>query len=184
MLVEKEPDMRVVAQAADGTEAVSQFRAHRPVLILMDLQMPGLDGLEAAGAILSESPLTFIVALTSYDGDARVARALSTGVRSYLLKTAHPSVVMDSLRRVLRGEVVVEPRLTQADRPSTDQLTSREISVLKLVAQGNPNRDIGRSLKVSEHTVKARIKSILAKLGANDRAHAVTLARGRGFLDF
>src|ERR1700761_319252 len=106
-LIDKEPDLRVVAQAADGEEAVSQFRFHRPALILMDLQMPGLDGLDAAGIILSESPSTFIVALTSYDGDARVARALSSGVRSYLLKTAHPSVVVDSLRRVLRGEIVV-----------------------------------------------------------------------------
>lgn len=183
-LVEKAPDMRVVAQAADGHEAVAQFRVHRPTLVLMDLQMPGLDGLEAASTILAESPLTLIVALTSYDGDARVARALSTGVRSYLLKTAHPTLVMESLRRVLEGEIVVDPELTGPVLPRADHLTTREISVLELVAQGNQNRDIGTRLNVSEHTVKARIKSILAKLGAKDRAHAVTLARERGFLDF
>jgi DNA-binding NarL/FixJ family response regulator len=122
--------------------------------------------------------------LTSYEGDARVARALSLGVRSYILKTSHPKEVISALRRVLDGSVVVERGLAKADRASPEHLTSREISVVKLIAQGRPNREIGVSLNVSEHTVKARIKSILAKLGANDRAHAVTLARDRGFLDF
>jgi DNA-binding NarL/FixJ family response regulator len=150
----------------------------------MDLQMPGMDGLEAAGAILCESPPTFIVALTSYGGDARVARALSVGVRSYILKTAQPSVVREALHRVLNGEIVVEPRLAHSSRGPTDQLTPKEVSVLRLIAQGNLNRNIGTALNVSEHTIKARLKSILSKLGAKDRAHAVTLARTRGFLDF
>jgi DNA-binding NarL/FixJ family response regulator len=183
-LIEKTPDMRVVAQAANGQEAVCEFRTHRPELVLMDLHMPGMDGLEAASAILLESPLTLIVALTSYDGDGRVARALSAGVRSYLLKTSHPNVVRDALHRVLGGEIVVDPRLAPAVRPPRDHLTNREISVVRLIAQGNQNRDIGTRLNVTEHTVKARIKSILSKLGANDRAHAVTLARNRGYLDF
>jgi DNA-binding NarL/FixJ family response regulator len=184
-LLERDGDMRVVAQAGDGLEAVSLFRVHRPQLTLMDLHMPHMDGLAAAAAIRAEFPQALIVALTSYAGDARVARALSLGVRSYILKTAHPRDVRDALCRVLAGEIVVEQRLAaEAAHFSRDCLTSREISVVKLIAQGTPNRDIGRSLNVSEHTVKARIKSILSKLGARDRSHAVTLARDRGFLDF
>ena len=183
-LLEREGDMNVVAQAADGLEAVRLFRLHRPDLTLMDLHMPRMDGLTAATAIRKEFPEALIVAVTSYEGDARIARALSLGVRSYILKTAHPAEVRHALRRVLNGEVVVQQHLDKTLCLAHDQLTSREISVLKLVAQGTPNRDIGRSLNVSEHTVKARIKSILCKLQANDRTHAVTLARDRGFLDF
>ena len=183
-LLERERNMQVVAQAGDGEEAVALFRVHHPQLTLMDLHMPGLDGLKAAAAILEESPRALIVALTSYDGDARVARAVALGVRSYLLKTSHPSVLKEALHRVLRGEIVVDPRLEQASKTPREPLTNREISVVKLIAQGNPNRDIGLSLNISENTVKARIKSVLIKLGARDRTHAVTLARDRGFLDF
>jgi DNA-binding NarL/FixJ family response regulator len=183
-LLERESTFKVVAQAQDGLEAVSLFRTYRPQLALLDLHMPRMDGLGAVAAILTEFPDALIVVLTSYEGDARVARALSLGVRSYILKTSHPKEVISALRRVLDGSVVVERGLAKADRASPEHLTSREISVVKLIAQGRPNREIGVSLNVSEHTVKARIKSILAKLGANDRAHAVTLARDRGFLDF
>lgn len=185
-LLEREQDMKVIAQAADGREAVSLFRTHRPELTLMDLHMPHMGGLEAAAAILGEFPQALIVALTSYEGDARVARALSVGVRSYILKTYHPRDVRLALRRVLNGEIVVEQRLATAaiGLHPRDFLTSRELSVVRLIAHGKPNRDIGHALNVSEDTVKARIKSILSKLGANDRAHAVTLARDRGFLDF
>jgi DNA-binding NarL/FixJ family response regulator len=183
-LLEREGDMKVVAQAADGLEAVSLYRLHRPRLCLMDLHMPRMDGLAAVAAIRKEFPDALIIALTSYEGDARVARALSLGVRSYILKTSHPRDITCALRRVLNGELVVESRLSKPAGLSRDNLTPREISVVKLVAQGTPNRDIGRALNVSEHTVKARIKSIFAKLGANDRSHAVTLARERGFLDF
>jgi DNA-binding NarL/FixJ family response regulator len=184
LLLERDGEMHVIAQASDGLEAVAQFRRHRPELTLMDLHMPVMDGLKAAATILSEYPQALIVALTSYKGDARIARALSLGVRSYILKTSHPNVFRDSLRRVLNGEVVLESHMANAMRISHDQLTSREISVVKLIAHGNPNRDIGRSLNVTEHAVKARIKNILSKLGAKDRAHAVTLVRDRGFLDF
>ena len=185
-LLEREQDMEVVAQAADGREAVSLFRTHRPDLTLMDLHMPHMGGLEAAAAIRSEFRQALIVALTSYEGDARVARALSVGVRSYILKTCHPRDVRLALRRVLNGEIVVEPRLASAaiELDPRDCLTSRELSVLKLIADGKTNRDIGHELNVSADTVKGRIKSIMSKLDANDRAHSVTLARDRGFLDF
>jgi DNA-binding NarL/FixJ family response regulator len=183
-LLERDGGFEVVGQAQDGAEALSLYRLHRPALTLMDLHMPRMDGLTAAGAILKEFPRALIVALTSYDGDARVARALSGGVRSYILKSAHPKEVRSMLHRVLQGEIVVEERLTHPAGFPQDYLTSREVSVVKLIAQGIPNREIGTSLHVSEHTVKARIKSILQKLGAKDRSHAVTLARDRGFLDF
>lgn len=183
-LVERDGTARVVAQAADGHEALSLFRTHQPQLTLMDLHMPRMDGLAAVAAIRQEFPQALIVAVTSYEGDARVARALELGVRAYILKTDHPKDIQQKLRRVLDGELVVEQHLAQEALHAQDALTSREISVIRLIAQGIPNRDIGRSLNVSEHTIKARIKSILSKLGANDRSHAVTLARNRGFLDF
>lgn len=185
-LLERDRDIEVVAQASNGGEAVALYRAYRPELALMDLHMPDMGGLEAAAAILGEFPRALIVVLTSYEGDVRVARALSLGVRSYLLKTAHPREIRLALRRVLDGEVVVEQRLAAAAAGlhPQDWLTQRELNVVKLVARGNANREIGHALNVSEETVKARIKSILAKLGARDRAHAVTLARNRGFLDF
>ena len=183
-LLERAGHFEVVAQAEDGLEAVTLYRQFRPDLVMLDLHMPRVDGLQAVDAILKEFPKALIVVLTSYEGDARVARALALGVRSYILKTSHPREVMCALRRVLAGEVVVEKRLASSAYLPQDQLTSREISVVKLVALGTPNRDIGVSLNVSEHTVKARIKSILGKLGANDRTHAVTIARDRGFLDF
>jgi DNA-binding NarL/FixJ family response regulator len=183
-LLEREGGFKVVAEAQDGLEAVALFRIHRPQLALMDLQMPRMDGLAAMTAIRHEFPGSLIVALTSYEGDARVARALSLGVRSYILKTSHPRDVRCILRRVLNGEIVVDQRLSKVASCFQDPLTPREISVVRLISQGTSNRDIGRSLNVSEHTVKARVKSVLAKLGANDRTHAVTLARDRGFLDF
>jgi len=185
-LVERESDMQIVALAADGNEALAQFRTHRPDLTLMDLQMPGMDGLRAASAILNEYPRALIAVLTSYEGDARIARARALGIRAYLLKTDPPRVVRDALRRVLAGEIVMDVQMqaSGALQPALEYLTSREVDVIKLIALGNPNQDIGRILHVSVHTVKARIKSLLSKLGAKDRAHAVTLARSRGFLDF
>jgi DNA-binding NarL/FixJ family response regulator len=175
-------NMEVVAQAADGAEAVALYREHQPDLTLMDLHMPIKDGLAATAEILQDYPSALIVILTSYEGDVRVSRALGVGARSYVLKTSHPTEFGAAIRRVLNGDVVVTPsRLANAQ--AQDQLTPRELSVVKLIARGVLNRDIGKSLHVSEHTIKARIKSILSKLSANDRAHAVTVARERGYLD-
>jgi DNA-binding NarL/FixJ family response regulator len=176
-------NMDVIAQAADGTEAVRLFDEHRPDLTLMDLQMPLQDGLAATKAILQKYPNALIVVLTSYEGDVRVSRALGAGARSYILKTSSPKEFGAAIRRVLRGDVIVVPPVLAADSCGEDHLTAREISVVKLIAHGVLNRDIGKSLNVSEHTIKARIKSILSKLGANDRSHAVTVARARGYLD-
>lgn len=183
-MLEREGRFTIVGQAQDGAEALLLYRLHRPQLTLMDLHMPRMDGLTAAAAILKEFPQALIIALTGYGGDARVTRALSQGVRAFILKTAHPQEVRSTIHRVLRGELVVEQRLAKSAAFSQDYLTSREISVVELIAQGVANREIGVSLHVSEHTIKARIKNILLKLGARDRSHAVTLARNRGFFDF
>jgi two-component system, NarL family, response regulator len=177
-------DMDVVAQASDGAEAVRLFGLLKPQLTLMDLHMPGKGGLEAVSEIRQAHPDALIVVLTSYEGDVRVSRALAAGARSYISKTADPQEMRAAIRRVLNGDVLVVPPGLDRTCPPQDCLTSREVSVVKLIAQGIPNRDIGKSLNVSEHTIKARIKSILGKLRANDRSHAVTVARHRGYLDF
>jgi DNA-binding NarL/FixJ family response regulator len=182
-MLERE-NMEVVAQASDGDEAVALYQMHKPGLTLIDLHMPRVDGLTGAAQILKGHPQALIIVLTSYDGDVRVSRALDAGVRSYLLKTAPPKEFIATIHGVLQGHVVVNPLLLTGTRSYDDKLTGKEISVVRLIAQGIPNRDIGKALNVSEHTIKARVKSILAKLGAHDRSHAVTVARDRGYLDF
>lgn len=182
-MLERE-NMQVVAQASDGDEAVRLYQVHKPRLTLMDLHMPRVDGLTGAAKILKRDSQALIIVLTSYDGDVRVSRALDAGVRSYLLKTAPPNEFIATIRGVLQGHVVVNPLLLAGFQLADDKLTDKEISVVRLIAQGIPNREIGKSLNVSEHTIKARVKSILAKLCANDRSHAVTIARNRGYLDF
>ncbi len=162
-LLERERIFKIVGQAQDGVEAVSLFRKHCPQLTVLDLHMPRMDGLAAVAVILREFPKALIVVLTSYEGDVRVARALSLGVRAYILKTSHPRDVICALRRVLDGAVVVEQRLANTACLSQDHLTPREISVVKLIAQGTPNRDIGLSLNVSEHTVNQAWAACLYK---------------------
>jgi DNA-binding NarL/FixJ family response regulator len=183
--LERQKDMKVVAEADDGAAAVTLFREHHPDLTLMDLQMPTLDGFGAIAGIRAQDPQAVIVALTSYAGDARVGRALSAGAASYVLKTSRSRDIVAALRRTLSGEKVLDDPIAQdlAAYAGHEMLTPREISVLQLVAGGHINRDIGRKLNVSEEAVKARTKSIFAKLNARDRAHAVTIARQRGFID-
>jgi DNA-binding NarL/FixJ family response regulator len=183
--LERQKDMEVVAEADDGAAAVTLFRQHHPHLTLMDLQMPTLDGFGAIASIRAEDPEAVIVALTSYAGDARVARALSAGATSYVLKTSRSKDIVTALRRTLCGEKILDDPIAQdlAAYADHDRLTPREISVLQLVAGGYKNRDIGQRLNVSEEAVKARAKSIFSKLNARDRAHAVTIARQRGFID-
>ena len=183
--LERQNDMTVVAEADDGVTAVARFREHHPDLTLMDLQMPTLDGFGAIASIRAHDPQAVIVALTSYAGDARVVRALAAGAASYVLKTSRSKDIVAALRRTLSGEMVLDDPIAQdlAAYAGHEMLTPREISVLQLVAGGHINRDIGRKLNVSEEAVKARTKSIFAKLNARDRAHAVTIARQRGFID-
>jgi DNA-binding NarL/FixJ family response regulator len=183
-VVERDGDMVVVASAGDGMQAVRMYKERQPDITLMDLQLPRLDGLGAVAAIRKISPTASFVVLTSYAGDARVRRALDSGVSAFLLKTTRSTVLLSALREALQGKSMVDPAIAMESSPlAGDQLTTREIDVLKLVAEGDSNARIGVRLSITEHAVKARIKKILQKLDAQDRAHAVTIARQRGFID-
>jgi DNA-binding NarL/FixJ family response regulator len=179
------PDMRVVGAAANGTEAVEAALKLAPDVILMDLQMPRMDGVAAITALHRDRCRSAIIVLTTFSGDARVSRALKAGATSYLLKTASIAEIIQAVRKAASGMSVLTPAVASEmlAHAATDQLNEREVSVLRLVSQGNRNRRIGQYLNVSEQTIKTRIKNILAKLCARDRAHAVTIARLRGFID-
>jgi DNA-binding NarL/FixJ family response regulator len=183
--IDHELDMEVVGEAADGAEAIAQFRRLRPDVTLLDLQMPNVDGLEAIASIRSEFPDAAIVVLTTYPGDARAIRAMALGASSYLLKTACREEILKAVRGTTTGRHVVAAEVVREleEHTGSENLTMRELSVLRLVAAGNSNRAIAEALFVSEDTVKARMKSILSKLAARDRTHAVTIAVQRGFLD-
>ena len=180
-----EPDMVVVAQAANGAEALEQFRAHRPDVTLMDLQMPLMGGTDAILAIRQEFPAARIVVLTTYKGDAQVDRALKAGASGYLLKSMLRKELVETIRAVHAGQRRIPPEIAveMAEHFADDVLTVREIEVLREVAAGNPNKVVADHLSISEETVKVHMKSILSKLGANDRTHAVTIAVRRGIID-
>ena len=183
-LVNAEPDMKLVAEASNGKEAIDAFRTQRPDVTLMDLQMPGVDGLDAIQAIRDEFPEARIIVLTTYSGDMRVLRALRAGARGYILKGNVHEELLNTIRAVHAGhkripaDVATELAVHSAD----DSLTEREIDVLKLIAVGNGNKQIADRLSVTEATIKSRVTNILSKLGANDRAHAVTIGLQRGII--
>jgi len=184
-VLEGEDDLQLVAEAADGDEAVAAFRAHRPDVTLMDLQMPRRNGVDAIIAIRAEFPGARIIVLTTYAGDAQALRALQAGAQGYLLKSSLRKELVDTVRGVMAGrrriaaEVAGEIAAHAGDTP----LSAREIEILRGVAAGNSNKIVAARLGISEETVKAHMKSILAKLGANDRTHAVTIGLRRGILD-
>jgi DNA-binding NarL/FixJ family response regulator len=184
-LVASQADMELVAEASTGREALEQFRNHRPNLTLMDLQMPDMDGIEAMVAIRDEFPEARIIVLTTYKGDVQVLRALKAGARAYLLKGLLRKELLETIRAVYRGEKRISPEVTAvlADHLVDDALTAREIDVLRLIAGGNANKLIGDQLSITEETVKGYVKSILSKLGASDRTHAVTVGLKRGIID-
>jgi DNA-binding NarL/FixJ family response regulator len=184
-MLEREANIRVIAEAGDGLEALDLFCLHRPDVSLIDLQMPNLDGLGAIGAIRAECPDAPVVVLTTYPGDARVASALSLGAVSYILKTSTRAEIVATVRAAAHGRMTLGPEVLRevCAYRGTEALSQREISVLRLVAAGKQNRSIGEELNVSEQTVKTRIRNILAKLDAHDRTHAVTIALRRGFID-
>ena len=175
----------IVAQACDGDEAISLFTSARPDVALIDLQMPGKDGLEAIRAIRSLHPDARLVVLTTYDGDARIAAALKAGASAYLLKNVPGRELASTVREVHNGSHVLPQALRRevAIHYAGDALSARELEVLRLAACGCSNREIGAQLFIGETTVKTHMSTILVKLGANDRAHAVTLAVQRGFID-
>ena len=174
----------VVALAADGFDAVAQFERHRPDLCLMDLQMPGSDGVAAITAIRRLQSDARIVVLTTFGGDARVAAALRAGAAGYLLKDVLGTELVDTVRAVSAGRQVISPALKRelAAHAISDNLSSRELDVLRLAACGRSNRDIGVALDIREATVKTHMSTILAKLGASDRTHAVAIAVQRGYI--
>ena len=183
-LIDAEPDMEVAAQAATGREALAQFKLKRPDVTLMDLQMPDMGGIEAIIAIRGEFPNARIIVLTTYTGDVQVLRALKAGARAYLLKGRVNTELLEVIRAVHRGQKRIPPEIAAelADHATEDDLSVREIDVLRLVATGNGNREIAAKLSITEETVKNHVTHILAKLGANDRTHAVTIAIKRGFI--
>jgi DNA-binding NarL/FixJ family response regulator len=184
-LVASQPDMALVGEASNGREAVEQFRKHHPDITLMDLQMPEMSGIDAMGAIRGEFPEARIIVLTTYTGDVQVMRALKAGARAYLLKGLLRKELLETIRAVHAGQKRVPPEVAAeiAEHATDDALTSREIDVLRLIAGGNANKEVAAQLSITEETVKGHVKNILAKLGANDRTHAVTIGLKRGIID-
>lgn len=184
-LLNAEPDMKLVAQASDGKEAIEQFRLHRPDVTLMDIQMPNLNGIEAISRIRNEFPNAKIIVLSTYSGDVQVLRAIEAGARGYILKGHVHRELLDAIRSVHAGHKRIPPEIAAqlADHAGDEELSSREIDVLRLVGEGNSNKQIADKLSIGETTVKSHISNILAKLGANDRAHAVTIALQRGIVE-
>jgi DNA-binding NarL/FixJ family response regulator len=184
-ILEDRADMTVVGEARDGAEAVAQFRALKPDVTLMDLQMPVMNGLEAIMAIRAEFPDARILVLTTYAGDVQAVRALKAGATGYLLKSSIRTEMLDAIhnvhrgRRHVHGDVAAEIALHVVD----DNLSEREAAVLRLVAIGKANKEIARAMSLSEETVKAHLKSIFTKLDVADRTHAVTVAARRGIIE-
>jgi DNA-binding NarL/FixJ family response regulator len=184
-LVNAESDMKLVAEACDGREAIEKFRSNRPDVTLMDLQMPALNGIEAIIGIRTEFPNARIIVLTTYTGDVQVLRALKAGARAYVLKGEVHRDLLETIRAVHAGQKRIPPEVAAqlADHAAEDDLTSRELDVLRLIATGNANKEIACQLSIAEETVKSHVTNILAKLGANDRTHAVTIGLKRGIIE-
>jgi two-component system, NarL family, response regulator len=184
-LVNAEPDMKLVAEASNGQEAIESFRLHGPDVTLMDIQMPSFNGIEAICHIHSEFPDARIIVLTTYTGDAQVLRALKAGARGYVLKGHVHRELLETIRAVHAGQKRIPPEVAAelAEHAADDELTPREIEVLRLIAAGNSNKLIASQLSIGEATVKSHVTNILSKLGANDRAHAVTVGLKRGIIE-
>jgi DNA-binding NarL/FixJ family response regulator len=185
VLVGTQPDMTLVAEASNGREAIQQFRTHRPDVTLMDLQMPQMIGFDAIVAIRGEFPDAKIIVLTTYKGDVQILRALKAGAQGYLLKNTFHKELVETIRAVHAGRKALSPEASYeiAEHATDDALTPAEINVLRLIAAGNANKQIADQLKITEETVKSRVKSILSKLGANDRTHAAMIGMKRGIIE-
>jgi DNA-binding NarL/FixJ family response regulator len=177
--------MKLVAEASNGRQAIQQFRAQRPDITLMDLQMPEMNGLDAIIAIRGEFPEAKIIVLTTYKGDVQILRALKAGAKGYLLKNTFHRELLEIIRAVHAGKKALSPEASYeiAEHATDDALTPAEMSVLRLIAAGNANKQIADQLSVSEETVKGRVKNILSKLGANDRTQAAMIGLKRGIIE-
>ena len=184
-LIEVQPDMVLVGSASNGREAVQQFRAHRPDVTLMDLQLPDMSGLDALMVIRNEFPDARLVVLTTYVGDAQIVRAVRAGAQGYLLKSTLHNELLQTIRAVHAGRKNLSPEVSYqlAEHMTDEALTPAEVLVLRLIATGSSNKQIADQLSVTEDTVKGRVKSILSKLGANDRTHAAMIGIKRGIIE-
>ena len=184
-LIANQTDMRLVGEASNGREAIEQFRSHRPDVTLMDLQMPEMSGIDALIAIRGEFPDARIIVLTTYVGDTLCQRAMKAGAQAYILKGNVRKDLLDTIRAVRSGKKILHAEVAAgiAEHAMDDALTPREMKVLSLIAAGNSNKLIADELSICEDTVKGHVKSILSKLGANDRTHAVTLGLKRGIIE-
>ena len=184
-LVGDEPDMKLVAEATNGPEAIEQFRKHRPDITLMDLQMAGMSGIDAIDIIRGEFPEARIVVLTTYAGDVQVVRAFRAGARAYLLKSLLRKDLLYTIRSVHAGQKRMPPEIAAqvAEHVADDFLTRREMDVLRSIAAGNANKEVAAQLAITEETVKHHVKNILAKLDAKDRTHAVAIGLKRGIFE-
>jgi DNA-binding NarL/FixJ family response regulator len=185
LILANQPDMILVAEASNGREAIEQYRAHQPDITLMDLQMPEMNGRDAAIAIRSEFPEARIIILTTYAGDVQVLRAMKVGARGYLLKTLLDKELIEAIRAVHAGKKMLsaEASFELAEHSTSEALTPGEIDVLRLIAAGNANKQIAERLSITEDTVKGRVKNILSKLDANDRTHAAMIGVKRGLIE-
>jgi DNA-binding NarL/FixJ family response regulator len=183
--INAQPDMRVVAEASDGDEALALFQKHRPDVTLMDIRMPRVQGIAAISSIRQHFPHARIIVLTTSSGDVQAVRAFKAGAVGYLLKNLLRTELVETIRLVHNGHKRIPPEIAQqiAEHAADDSITTRELDVLRGVANGNSNKIIAFNLNISEHTVKNHLKSILSKLNASDRTHAVMIALKRGFLD-
>jgi len=184
-LIKSEKDMELAAEASDGEEAIEQFRRHRPDVTLMDLRMPNLNGTEAISRIRNEFPDAKIIVLSTYAGDVQVLRAIKAGARGYIAKGHVHRELLEAIRSVHAGHKRIPPEIAAdlAEHAADDELSLREIDVIRLIGAGNANKQIADKLSIGETTVKSHITNILSKLGANDRAHAVTIALRRGIIE-
>ena len=184
-LLATQADMNLIAQAANGREAIQEFHRHRPDITLMDLQMPEMNGLDAIIAILGEFPEARIIVLTTYAGDVQALRALKAGARAYLLKDSLHKELLATIRAVQAGKKSMSPEVSfqVAEHATDDSLTPAEVRVLRLIAEGNANKEIAAQLSTSEDTVKGQVRNILSKLGAKDRTHAAMIGLKRGIIE-
>jgi len=184
-MINSQPDMQLISQASSGSEAIQQYREHRPDVTLMDLRLPDLSGIDVMIAIRTEFPDARVVMLTTFEGDVEIQRALQAGARGYLLKNMPPSEILDVIRQVHAGKKRVPPQVAAqiAEHMSDEDLTAREVEVLRKIAGGNRNKDIAEILFISEETVKVHIKHIMDKLGAKDRTQAIAIAVRRGIIE-
>jgi DNA-binding NarL/FixJ family response regulator len=183
-LIANETDMVLAGEASNGLEAIQEFRRLKPDVTLMDMQMPNMDGIEAIIAIRAEHPTAKIIVLTTYEGDVLAQRALKAGAQAYVLKSLVRKDLLETIRLIHQGSRRVDAEIAEriATSMSDDALSEREIKVLSLIAAGESNKVVAAHLRISEETVKTHVRSILAKLGASDRTHAVTLALRRGII--